>query len=267
MSATTRGELRRRLDDEARSVLDEVGAVRLSIAREVIGVSDTTVREWIRDGVLEATVGRPARVTLTSAVEARDLLATRRAAPDARRGDDDRRQAGTAHDGFREALPAAEWIRRGLLHGEVLEDGAVDLSERECLYFQSHGEVLERLVDAANETESVPLIVLFGSVARGDDTAQSDVDLLVRSSEDSVVVVSACESALGRTVETVTLDVLEEQPALAAAIWRRVEPFATAACGEGLRAQRRQFEVAADRNHEQIRTRARAALDEMKAAT
>jgi predicted nucleotidyltransferase len=57
-----------------------------------------------------------------------------------------------------------------------------------------------RLRQAVASLPVVQLLVLFGSAARGKDTARSDVDIAVLLDDDSLASRRAVENALGRVV-------------------------------------------------------------------
>lgn len=82
-------------------------------------------------------------------------------------------------------------------------------------------DALRRLSDSRLELErhfGVRTIGIFGSVARGDDQADSDIDVLVEFLGDAHVglfgfvrLQQHLESVLGRTVDLVTPDALRPQ--------------------------------------------------------
>ena len=78
-------------------------------------------------------------------------------------------------------------------------------------------EEIQRRVTPVAQRYGLAAIYLFGSYARGDATATSDIDLLVDisgSGIDSLMklggLYSALEDALGAAIDLVTLDSLEE---------------------------------------------------------
>ena len=77
-------------------------------------------------------------------------------------------------------------------------------------------EIRRRITPVAREYK-LAAVYLFGSYARGEATAESDVDLLVDISGtdiDSLLklggLYSALEAALGTSIDLVTLDSLDE---------------------------------------------------------
>jgi predicted nucleotidyltransferase len=86
---------------------------------------------------------------------------------------------------------------------------AVSISAVEHEYVRKHWPLLERALQVLRTRPDVRLAVLFGSVARGDAGAASDVDLLVRVRggwQGRVATALAFEDALGRPVQLVDLD-------------------------------------------------------------
>ncbi len=78
--------------------------------------------------------------------------------------------------------------------------------------------VIEKLKDKGEELEQfcVDSLSLFGSVARGEDTSESDIDLLVEFTEPVglftfVRLKNYLEALLGQSVDLVTPDALKER--------------------------------------------------------
>jgi predicted nucleotidyltransferase len=67
----------------------------------------------------------------------------------------------------------------GTLRGERTTPYKLRLTVDERVYLRRHWSVISKLRAALRTEPNVSLAVLFGSVARGDDDEQSDVDLLV----------------------------------------------------------------------------------------
>jgi predicted nucleotidyltransferase len=85
---------------------------------------------------------------------------------------------------------------------------AVSISAREYEYVRRHWSLLERALQVLRTRPGVRLAVLFGSVARGDADAESDVDVLVDVRGDwreQAETALALEDALGRPVQLVSL--------------------------------------------------------------
>lgn len=100
---------------------------------------------------------------------------------------------------------------------------------------RSEGSTLEALV-AANREEILRIaahhgavnVRLFGSVARGDSTADSDVDLLIDEGESPTPwfpggLIADLEDLLGRPIDVVFADSL--RPGLRTAVLREARPL------------------------------------------
>lgn len=86
---------------------------------------------------------------------------------------------------------------------------AVSVSAREYEYVRRHWSLLERALQVLRTRPTVRLAVLFGSVARGDADATSDVDVLVRTVggwREQAETAFALENALQRPVQLVSLE-------------------------------------------------------------
>lgn len=85
----------------------------------------------------------------------------------------------------------------------------VTVSAQEYEYVRRHWPLLERALQVLRTRPGVRLAVLFGSVARGDAGATSDVDVLVRMRggwRERAETALTLEHALGRRVQLVDLD-------------------------------------------------------------
>lgn len=84
------------------------------------------------------------------------------------------------------------------------------LERREVAYLSEHWPLLSGLRAALRTEPNVRLAVVYGSAARGDDTPESDVDLLVSLQKDApdaaVRLAVRLESALGREVDVARLN-------------------------------------------------------------
>lgn len=93
-----------------------------------------------------------------------------------------------------------------------------ELSFAERHYVETHWELLSSVVSWLRTRPNVRLAVVYGSVARGDDRPDSDVDLLVSlAREDAHTAASLAASLgeeLGRRVQMVSLDVAGRAPLL-----------------------------------------------------
>jgi predicted nucleotidyltransferase len=90
--------------------------------------------------------------------------------------------------------------------------------ERE--YVQRHWELLGRLIETLRTERNARLAVLFGSVARGDETDGSDIDVLVDLRDESLESIGRLRrrlrDAAARDVQLVTIDAASSSPVLMA---------------------------------------------------
>ena len=109
---------------------------------------------------------------------------------------------------------------RGLIRAERASERRLLLSASELTYVRTHWRLLRSLLEALRKQPNVRLAVLFGSVARGDESADSDLDVLVRLRRDAprerAELVDALEAASGRGVQPVSVTQAEESPLLLA---------------------------------------------------
>jgi predicted nucleotidyltransferase len=88
------------------------------------------------------------------------------------------------------------------------------IDEDERLYTERHWPLLSALRRALRTEPNVRLAVLYGSVARGDDTPDSDVDLLVSLREDrpdaAVKLAVHLERTVGREVDVARLNRIQD---------------------------------------------------------
>lgn len=105
-------------------------------------------------------------------------------------------------------------IEQGTMHGARVTPRRLEISDAEERYLRSHWPFLERLRAVLRTEPNVRVAVVFGSLARGDETPDSDVDLLVELGDDSwgrrQGLNTRLERALGRPVELVVLDRIEQ---------------------------------------------------------
>lgn len=109
---------------------------------------------------------------------------------------------------------------RGLLRASRRGAREVVLPSAERRYVRANWSLLSRLLEALRKQPNVRLAVLFGSVARGEQQPDSDLDLLVRFRRDDhrarADLIDALEEASGRRVQLVSKDQAEEAPLLLA---------------------------------------------------
>ena len=94
----------------------------------------------------------------------------------------------------------------------------------ERVYLRAHWPLLAGLVQALRTQANVRLAVLFGSVARGDEAPDSDLDVLVRLRRDDprarAELAELLEAVSGRRVQLVSLEQAEEAPLLLSDVLR-----------------------------------------------
>lgn len=112
------------------------------------------------------------------------------------------------------------YINDGLLRGHELDGFRFELPAEEEQYAHRHWGLLGGLRAAIRTERDVRLAVLFGSVATGEDTEDSDVDLLVvcrRADGRAMAAVrQRLSDATSREVQLVRLDDAREAPGLLA---------------------------------------------------
>jgi predicted nucleotidyltransferase len=110
----------------------------------------------------------------------------------------------------------------GLIRGERISPRRFRLPFSEEAYLRSHWGLLHRLRAALRTEPNVRLAVLFGSVAKGDDREDSDIDVLVVLDDPHIGRLVALKDRLsrrlGRDVQLVRLADAENSPALMADI-------------------------------------------------
>jgi predicted nucleotidyltransferase len=92
------------------------------------------------------------------------------------------------------------------------------VSDEERLYIVDHWPLLAKLRRALRTEPNVRLAVVYGSIARGDDTPDSDLDLLVSLGEDrpdaAVKLAVRLEHTLGRDVDVARLNRVKDSSPL-----------------------------------------------------
>lgn len=99
-------------------------------------------------------------------------------------------------------------LDEGLVNARRPTPRTLDLPVSERAYLRRTWPVLARLREALRTEPSVSLAVLFGSRARGDDTATSDIDILVqlRGPKNVRRLASRLSAKVGSHVQLVTLE-------------------------------------------------------------
>lgn len=107
---------------------------------------------------------------------------------------------------------------QGLIRGRRLSERRYKTTLREESYLRSHWELLSGLRRALRTEPNVRLAVLFGSLAKGEGSESSDVDLLVVLRDDSAGALAGLsgrlEERVGRDVQAVSLAEAQRSPAL-----------------------------------------------------
>jgi len=109
---------------------------------------------------------------------------------------------------------------RGLLHGQRRGRREVVIPPREGEYARSHWPLLSRILETLRKQPNVRLATLFGSVARGSERPDSDIDLLVSLRTDDyrarVRLGWALEEATKRAVQLASVEQAKSSPMLLA---------------------------------------------------
>lgn len=145
------------------------------------------------------------------------------------------------------------------------------VDEDERLYAAGHWPLLSALRRALRTEPNVRLAVLYGSVARGDDTPDSDLDLLVSLDEDrpdaAVKLAVRLERTLSCEVDVARLNRIEETAPLL--LLRAIDEGRVVLDRDGewtgLKTRRSEIARRAGRAHEARRRRARASIRELLA--
>lgn len=111
------------------------------------------------------------------------------------------------------------YVNDGLLRARRV-GSQLELGAQEEHYLRGHHELLTQLRTALRTERNVRLAVLFGSTATGEDSNDSDIDILAALEEDGPREVAALrrrlQTALDRPVHLVTLDDASRAPSLLA---------------------------------------------------
>jgi uncharacterized protein len=111
-------------------------------------------------------------------------------------------------------------VNEETLRGKRISPRRLQLSVAEMEYVREHWDLLAQLREALRTEPNVRFALLFGSTARGDDTEESDVDLLVEMRDDSLVrlldLALKLEPLLGKEVQVISFDDAQSNPLLLA---------------------------------------------------
>jgi len=109
-------------------------------------------------------------------------------------------------------------VERGTIRARRLSPRRIELSFGERHYLETYWELLSRLVSLLRTHRNVRLAVVYGSVARGDDRPESDLDLLVSFAREEAQTAASLAVALGeeigRRVQVVSLATVRRSPLL-----------------------------------------------------
>lgn len=157
------------------------------------------------------------------------------------------------------------YVNVGLLRGRRVAGGRLELSHAEEAYVRGHWTLLSKLMAALRTERDVRLAVLFGSIATGEDTPVSDVDLLIvhRRPEwrTQAGLRIRLRRALGTPVDVVMLEQAETQPSLLADVLREGRVLIDRDdLWSALQQRRDQILAAGAREDEEVMARAHATL-------
>lgn len=111
-------------------------------------------------------------------------------------------------------------VNEGTLRGNRISPRKLRLSVAEKEYVRKHWALLAQLREALRTESNVRFALLFGSTARGDDTEESDVDLLVEMRDSSAMrdidLALKLQPLLGKEVQILTFEDAEDNPLLLA---------------------------------------------------
>ena len=111
-------------------------------------------------------------------------------------------------------------LAEGSIHGERLSPRRLKLTATEKNYLVRQWPLLGQLRAALRTEPNVRFALLFGSAARGDDTSDSDVDLLVEMRDESLLrgadLALKLEGLLGKDVDVIALEEATSNPLLLA---------------------------------------------------
>ncbi len=106
-------------------------------------------------------------------------------------------------------------VRRGTVRSRALGPRRVELDAPERAYLAENWLLIAGIMKALRTERNVRLAVIFGSVARGDASADSDIDVLVSLAEERPMYAqhlsTRLEERLGRDVDVLSLGRLRER--------------------------------------------------------
>ncbi len=121
------------------------------------------------------------------------------------------------------------YVNAGVLRGRRVTPKGLEISREEERYLQSHWTLLNALNRVLRTERDIRLAVLFGSTAVGEDSADSDVDVLVSHRRPGALplagVASRLGRALGKRAHIVSLEQARTSPSLLADIVEEGRPL------------------------------------------
>jgi predicted nucleotidyltransferase len=159
----------------------------------------------------------------------------------------------------------------GTIRSERISARRHRIEEDERRYATGHWQLLAAVRRALRTEPNVRLAVLYGSFARGDDTADSDLDVLVSLGEDrpdaAVKLAVRLERMVGREVDVARLNRVQDTAPLL--LLRAIDEGRVVLDRDnewaGLTTRRSEIARRAGRAHEARRRRARASIRELLA--
>jgi predicted nucleotidyltransferase len=162
-------------------------------------------------------------------------------------------------------------VNDGMVRSERVSARRQLISKDERMYVTEHWPLLSVVRRALRTEPNVRLAVLYGSVARGDDGPDSDVDLLVSLDEDgadaAIKLAVRLERAIARDVDLARTNRVERSAPLL--LLQAIDEGRVVLDRDGawtdLRARRGAIARRAQRAHDARRRRARASIRELTA--
>jgi predicted nucleotidyltransferase len=154
----------------------------------------------------------------------------------------------------------------GTLRGTRITPYRLELPVEERIYLRRHWPMLERLRRALRTEPNVSMAVVFGSVARGDDDVESDVDLLVAlrapGLRQRVALAERLRERTGLALEVVALEDALRHPSLMLEVLRDGRTLVDRdGRWQDLRAQGKRIEAQAEQDRQRRAERARHAAE------
>ena len=174
--------------------------------------------------------------------------------------------ADLAHDVGVDERTLRRAVNQGTLRGTRPSPRKLELPLSERRYVRRSWPLLAELRSALRTEPNVRFALLFGSAATGDDTPESDVDLLVSLRDPDLLKLLALERRLaervGREVEVVRLEDAERDPVFFTLALEQSRALVDR-LGIGSRLRRRAAGLAREEPRREAR-RARKALDHIR---